>query len=197
MRSTIRHGGKITCETAGCGASFTSYSLVSLIRGQAIHAGWGRVSLNMLEGWRNLQLGSNGTRKLDMCPQHGDAIKASFAVRSKDEKRLKEEARAAAKAARVKEKADARKARMAKRSERIEAKHAKREAREARKVARVAAKVAKDAAKAAKAARISHAEPSFHGGIEDEPGFAPEPSFHGGIEDEPGFAPTLHLVNAS
>lgn len=85
MKISIRHGGKIECDIvddrgAACAVSFVSYSVQSMTRRQAIEAGWGRIKLNMLADWKDLELGSDGRRLLDACPMHKEIVKREHAV---------------------------------------------------------------------------------------------------------------------
>lgn len=42
-RRSIRHGGVVACDMPGCRETYTTYSVVTLARGQAARAGWHRV----------------------------------------------------------------------------------------------------------------------------------------------------------
>lgn len=117
MKTSTKSSGKISCDipmrivgTMGqmgaCPTTFISYSVPSKLRIQALDVGWGRVKLNMLEGWQNLEMGSDGRRKLDACPGHNATITAADLVRKSKTAEEKAKERAEAKVAKLAEKAE-------------------------------------------------------------------------------------------
>lgn len=108
MRTTLRNGATLTCDLNKCRhPGFVTYSVVTMARPQAIDAGWGRIQLNRLASWQTLEMGSDGRRKLDVCPPHKVAIEEAYAARQKLTAEEKVKERADRKAAKLAEKAKA------------------------------------------------------------------------------------------
>lgn len=144
MRFRVRHGGGVRCDIAGCTHSLVTYSIASFIRQQAEHVGWARLKLNMLVDWKNLGRGSDGRKKLDVCPGHATDIRRGYGERRVQE--LKDKAAAklandAEKIARRKNLEDRRQRKLAERAERAADRVAFREAREVRRRAPASAVV--------------------------------------------------------
>lgn len=71
-RRSIRHGGVVACDMPGCRETYTTYSVVTLARGQAARAGWHRVRGSTVRDQGGHLLAS-GSAKVDLCPEHGPA----------------------------------------------------------------------------------------------------------------------------
>lgn len=68
-RRKIPYGGVLKCDMPGCGETFTTYSVVTLARKQAVDAGWARVKGRTIQDGEGHSLES-GARKIDLCPTH-------------------------------------------------------------------------------------------------------------------------------
>ena len=84
MRRAIRHGAVIVCDIDKCANTFVTYSMGSLARKQAAFLGWSRVKLNMLADWKELELGSDGRKKLDACQRCTADVTRAHAKRQED-----------------------------------------------------------------------------------------------------------------
>ncbi len=95
MRSSIRDGAIVRCDIGVCSHVFVNYSMVVFARVQAERAGWGRIKLNMLEAWQDLELGSDGRKKLDACIGCTAKIIAEHEQRQQQKAKHKAEKKAA------------------------------------------------------------------------------------------------------
>ena len=108
MRSKVRHGGALRCdmvhvrETTAevlfekqCPRTFVTYSMASLTRAQAAHAGWVRVKAGLVK-WTG-EPAAGPQQKVDLCPDH-----AGMVLTESERKAAKEKERADKKAAKAK-----------------------------------------------------------------------------------------------
>ncbi len=73
-RTTIPHGGVVKCEMPGCAERFTTYSVASMARQQALNAGWARISGKAVRDKDGHIL---STKLVDLCPKCKPAINFS------------------------------------------------------------------------------------------------------------------------
>jgi hypothetical protein len=113
VRVRIRHGGTLKCD-ARCRASFTSYSVLGIVREQAREAGWSRVPEWQLYG----NSADYPRRKMDVCPKHAELAVANankrdeiMAVAREKRKAERAELRAARRDVRLAERAQVKAAR--------------------------------------------------------------------------------------
>lgn len=138
MKIKIRHGGMLKCGFPGCKAHFVSYSMISLLRTQAVAAGWGRV-----KPWQLTGTMEDGSKPLvDVCPDHNMVAKANLARRDD-----------IVAADRAKKKAE----REAKKAEKSAAWAAKTAAWAAKRTAKAEAKAARDKERAERAQQRAEA----------------------------------------
>lgn len=140
---------RIECDTPGCQAAFTTFSLSTFAYRQAARMGWRRLSLRRFECWKELGLGARGDRKMDVCAVHAVSISQGYASRMAEATRLRQLASQERARARDEERALAREQRNRKKLERAQ-----------QQISRVQKKSA--ASKLARGKRAARRDPQLH-----------------------------------
>jgi hypothetical protein len=95
MKSSIKHGGLVSCDmvhvhddefTDECEQRFISYSVSAIVRAQALNAGWDRVAAGHVK-WPGEPPCANG-KKVDLCPLHAHLVmtEAEYQAKRKAER---------------------------------------------------------------------------------------------------------------